>query len=269
MVGEKNGERNLDESKGSDKKAGKFNFESLIASESKIAKSDTSPMLDTLLEKCEARNVTEIYLKQTANNNGILSFKKLQSYSGIFTKEKVMKDIAAMPDLLFVSLLNPKPLKQELKIQKIQESRDKVKDTIDHKSFEKEHYIINQTGLAYIINLYRKRKVFSPITLLSEMLSEFELSQEKFNDLTKMVTNIVESRAVYAELITNDSSSDENGQTYEKTDSGKDKDITIVFKHKLAFPENKKKLFSIIILTGLLALLIFTYVQLAPLFFNR
>jgi glutamate mutase epsilon subunit len=84
-----------------------------------------------------------------------------------------------------------------------------------------------------------------------------------------MVTNIVESRAVYAELITNDSSSDENGQTYEKTDSGKDKDITIVFKHKLAFPENKKKLFSIIILTGLLALLIFTYVQLAPLFFNR
>ncbi len=220
-------------------------LDALLKKENALADDMNGDLVNNLLEKCEVKGFSEIYLKTAAENDGIFSQKKLFNFNKIFTAERVRNDIASISDLLLVSLIDPKPLKKELSYRKIQGAKFSANISKDKMESGKDLYIINKEGLKRILMLYRKRRIFSPILEISNLITEFELEKQKLPILIQMITELVEEKQIYADLI--------EGVSEDRMD------IKIVFKSKLSDAENRKRLIMIFALTGVLFLFLILY----------
>lgn len=231
------------------------NFTALLNREEELSNGSNKELVEQLLERCELKRFSEIYITTVAKNDGIYSQKKLFNFNNVFTAEKVKYDVSAIPDLLFVSLIDPKPLKHELNYQKLQSSNLPVKKIREKEPSGKEFYIINKNGLKKMLLLYRKRRIFGPILDISTILSEFEMTQEQRPTLIQMIRELIEEKKIYADFLIE--------QNQDGTD-GK-----LIFKNKLSDPEQRKRLIMILLLTGLLFLFLFIYQQLISTFFGQ
>ncbi len=230
-------------------------LDALLQKENALAEGKNQDLVNNLLEKCEVKSFSEIYVKTVAENDGIFSQKKLFNFNNVFTVEKVRNDITAIPDLLLVSLIDPKPLKKELSYQKRQVAVISMNNNKEKIESGKELYIINKEGLKRILNLYRKRRIFSPILKISDIMTEFELDNHKLPILTQMITELIEEKQIYADLLLGDC---EDG-----------KENHLIFKNKLSDPENRKRLLTIFLLSGLLFLALTFYQMIISMFSSQ
>ena len=186
---------------------------------------DIDDLTQFLLKKCEVTSLNQFYHKWVKQIDHSVPVKNICAIHKNFNEDKVLKDIAAIEDLITIN----------------------IPDFTQHKDLNREYFVIDPKGLGKILKSLKRLRIIRKTTSLQNIIKALGISENEKDKFLNFITKAINEQAFYANLIENKTGREEN-------------ELYIKFYSKIRHPDHRgdflKLVFTVILLLASIGILL-------------
>jgi hypothetical protein len=171
---------------------------------------DQNELVKGLLNKCEASNLPQLYVKYMNNCSGLCTFNQIFSFNNYFTEERILSDIATNNNFITMGLYPEIIIKYNQKLHRTgltEEEKQKLKSKLKNlHELAKSHpftpvkCICSKGVMGLIINLYVRNHFISKTGSIEDLQILFGIQNSENSKFAELFKDLVDKHIIFAEI---------------------------------------------------------------------